>query len=118
MPFLLPRGFSANLLLLLWYFCGGVALWGFEGNILSLMFKQVFEVPVDTAQDIYDRGLIPVVFPDGHHWVHFLALSDNDVYKKLANKTIVPSDWVEWMNLMKYHVQGNGTHVLFGNHVF
>ena len=117
-PFLFPRGFSANLILLLWYFCGGVLLWGFEGNILSLMFKQVFEDPVDTAQDIYDRGLIPLVFPDGQHWVETFAQSNNDVYKKLAKTMVVPTDWDELYYYLTYHVQGNGTHVLLGNHVW
>ena len=51
---------------MLWYYLGGVLQWGFEGNILALMFKQVFEVPVDTTQDIVERGLTPVVDDDAH----------------------------------------------------
>ena len=87
---------------------------------MSLMFKQVFEDPVDTAQDIYDRGLIPVVLPGqgGQSWVGHLAKSDNDVYQKLSKKTVVPTGWDEFWDLLRYHVQGNGTHVILGNHVY
>ena len=118
-PFLLPRGFSANFLLLLWYLCGGVCLWGLEGNILSLMFKQVFEDPVDTAQDILDRGLIPVVSPgnEGVYWFWKLKNSDNVLYQKLAKLTVQYNDFASYDYIIQYHVQGNATHVLLATYV-
>ena len=110
---LLPRGFTANLILLIWYFCGGVCLWAFEGNILALMFKPVYEDPVDTAQDIIDRGLIPVITPTAaYYWKSFFTYSDNELYRKLARIIVVQKDDYDLANIIKYHVQGNGTHVI------
>ena len=117
-PLLLPRGFSANLILLLWFFLGGVCQWGFEGNILSLMFKAVFEDPVDTAQDIDDRGLIPFVYPGQQFYVDFLASSDNPLYTKLANITVIPKTWEAFWILIQHGVQGNATHVFLGNTIW
>ena len=86
-PLLLPRGFSANLLLLLWYYLGGVCQWGFEGNILALMFKKVYEDPVETAKDVVDRKLIPIV--DRQYYKEFLAHSHNSLYQQLSNITFL-----------------------------
>ena len=110
----MPRGFSANLVLLIWYFLGGVCLWAFEDNILALMFRQVFEDPVDTAQEVKDRGLIPVVNFGAGFTVDLLARSDDKLYQYLASKAVIPEDPLEWYNLMKFGVQGNETHVLLG----
>jgi hypothetical protein len=113
----MPRGFSANFILLLWYLCGGVCLWGFEGNILALMFRPVYEDPVDSVQDIIDRGLIPLIWPRGQGLVLSLAQSDNHLYKDLAKVAEVAKDIKEYLYKIRYHVQGNGTHVLYSNHI-
>ena len=110
----MPRGFSANFVLLLWYILGGVLLWAFEDNILALMFKQVFEDPVDTAQEVKDRGLIPVVNYGAGLTVDLLARSDDKLYQYLASITVIPKDHSEWLDLMQFGVQGNETHVYLG----
>jgi hypothetical protein len=115
MHLLIPRGFSANLVLVIWCLFGGVCQWGFEENIRALMFKQVFEVPVDTAQDVLDRGLIPVVDARSSFWLDHLAHSDNPVYKQLAKITVMPKDWDEVLRILEHGVQGAGTHVYMSN---
>ena len=117
-PMLLPRGFSANFILLIWYLCGGVCLWGFEGNILALMMKQVFEDPVDSAQDIIDRGLIPIIQPGGYYYVWQLSQSGNQLHQDLAKIIVVPKDMLEFNYLLWYHVLGNATHVLLSSYFF
>jgi hypothetical protein len=111
LPLLVPRGFSANLILLLWCFMGGVCQWGFEGNILALMFKKVYEDPVDTAQDVVDRKLIPVVDWYSPEYIDLLAQSDNSLYQQLAPITVLPKNHDEFWEILKNSVQGNGTHV-------
>ena len=94
-------------------------MWGFEGNILSLMLKRVYEDPINTAQDILDRGLIILLNPGfaGESWQRFLSFSDDESYRKLANKTFIPKDALEYWHTLFYHVQNNGTHVLLDNQI-
>ena len=79
------------------------------------MFKKVYEDPVDTAQDVVDRKLIPIV--DNQYYYDFLAQSDNPLYQQLSNITIIsPSsaehvDWTAYDNLIKFGILGNATHV-------
>jgi hypothetical protein len=110
-PMLLPRGFSANLVLLLWFYFGGVCLWAFEGNILALMFKKVYENPVDTVEDVIARGLIPVLVPGARFYVDHLAQSDNKLYRDLASITVVAEDYAQLYDLIENGVQGAATHV-------
>jgi hypothetical protein len=118
-PLLLPRGFSANLLLLLWYFLGGVCQWGFEGNILALMFKKVFEDPVESAKDVVDRKMIPIV--DSQYYKELLAHSPDSLYQQLSNITIIThglDDFDGHLHLLKTGVHENNTHVYLTNHLW
>ena len=57
-------GFASNLILLLWCVGGGFLLHMFESTYLTMLMKPIYEKPVDTAQDILDRGLTIVWPPD------------------------------------------------------
>ena len=92
---MLPRGFSSNLVLLLWLYFGGVLLWACEGNILALMFKKVYEDPVDTVEDVIAKKLIPVLDPGQSIYVDLLAQSAGKLYQDLASITVVAEDWAE-----------------------
>ena len=56
------------------------------------MFKPVYEDPVDTAEDIIARGLIPVIPPGGWYIPDLFAQSDNPLYRDLAMKMILADD--------------------------
>ena len=84
---------------------------------MALMFKQVFEDPVDTAQEVKDKGLIPFVEWGQGFIVDLLARSDDKVYQYLASITVIPKSFLEWLDLMQFGVQGNETHVYLGPHV-
>ena len=62
-----PRGFSANLVLLTWSIFGGVLLHGFLANFRVMLLRPVLEKPVDTAQEVLDRGMIPVTIDRGEY---------------------------------------------------
>ena len=59
-----PFGFSSRMIFLLWCLFGGLLLHFFECNILDILLKTNYEKPVDTAQDVLDRGLT-VIYPPG-----------------------------------------------------
>ena len=56
-------GFAINMVLLLWCVCGGFLLHMFGANYLTILLKPVYEKPVDTAEDILDRGLKIIMNP-------------------------------------------------------
>jgi hypothetical protein len=68
---------------------------------------------VETAQDIVDRGLIPIV--DKQYFKEFLAHSDNSLYQQLSNISVISPlndyDWDGHIHLLKSGVQENNTHV-------
>ena len=53
-------GLAFKMIFLLWCVCGGVLLHMFESTFFSMLMKPVYETPIDTAQDVIDRGL-PVI---------------------------------------------------------
>ena len=90
-------------------------MWAFEGNILALMFKKVYEDPVDTVEDVIARGLIPILDPGSRFFVDHLAQSDDKLYRDLASITVVAEGWPELWDLIENGVQGAATHVYLSN---
>ena len=56
-------GFSAKMIFLLWCVCGTFLLHMLESNYLTMLVKQNYEKPVDSAQDVLDRGFTIIWFP-------------------------------------------------------
>ena len=90
-------------------------MWGFEGNILAVMFKPVYEDPVDTIEEVIARGLIPVTYNWGLQ--ERFEQSGNQLYQDLAKIIVVAKDNEEYNNLIWDQVLGNATHVLLANSV-
>ena len=85
-----PFGFSSRMIFLLWCLFGGLLLHFFECNILDILLKTNYEKPVDTAQDVLDRGLT-VIYPPGYESaVEIFKNSPSAVTRALAKRTVVP----------------------------
>ena len=83
--------FSSKMLLLIWCVFGGFLL-HFLGSVFLLsLLKQNYEKPVDTAQDILDRGLTIIIFPGGGSLMEMLMNSSWPVTRALAEMTVVPN---------------------------
>ena len=74
--------------LLLWCVCGGFLLHFLESNYLTLLLKQNYEKPVDTPQDILDKGL-EVLWPPGYDVIS-LERSPTSTMRALAERVFVP----------------------------
>ena len=111
MQLFLPRGFSVNVVLLTWYLFGGVLILGFLANFRAMLLMPVFEKPVNSAQDILDRGMIPFTEHVGGFYIDFLKESPSPVYNQLAEISYLPRDNEEFMKIMEEDVHGAGTHV-------
>ena len=83
-------GFASNLILLLWCVCGGFLLFFLECNYLTILMKPNYEKPIDTAEDILDRGLTIIPNPGTGSIVEALKNSPFEITRKLAERTTVP----------------------------
>ena len=83
-------GFASNLILLFWCVCGTFLLHMFESNYFTMLIKPTYEKPVDTAEDIIDRGL-GVIYSPGSESIRETLL-DSPFYstRTLAERTTVP----------------------------
>ena len=60
-----------------------------EANYLSILLKPNYEKPIDTAQDVIDRG-VKVINPPGiESLVEVLKNSPYKITRQLAERTIV-----------------------------
>ena len=75
---------------LLWCVCGGLLLHMLEANYLTILLKPSYEKPVNTAQDVVDRGLTVIWFP-GYEYYKEMAIEQNNsvIERVLALKTEV-----------------------------
>ena len=51
------------MILLMWCVWGGFLLHILECNLLTVLVKQVYEKPIDTDEDIIERGVKIIYFP-------------------------------------------------------
>ena len=61
-----------------------------ECNYLSILMKPTYEKPVDTAEDIIDRGLDIIRYPGNKAIVEDMKKSTSIITRTLAERSIVP----------------------------
>ena len=74
---------------LMWCLCGGVLLHCFECNFLSTLVKTNYEAPLDTAEDILNRGFSILTVPAREGIVEGMKNSPAKIIRDLADATIV-----------------------------
>ena len=62
----------------------------YEASYLSILLKPNYEKPVDTAQDVLDRGLTVIHGPGRESIREILKNSPSKIIRELANRTIIP----------------------------
>ena len=82
-------GFSSNMVLLLWCVCGGFLVHMLECNYLSILLKPTYEKPIDTSEDILERGLTVINAPGRESLVELKKKSPFNITRALAHRTIV-----------------------------
>ena len=83
-------GLASKMIFLLWCVCGGLLLHMFESTFFSMLIKPVYERPIDTAQDVLDRGLTVIYDPGYESEIEILKNSPSNITRQLAERTIVP----------------------------
>ena len=82
--------FSSRMLFLIWCVFGGFLLWFFESLFLESLLKPNYEKPVDTAEDVLDRGLSVISIPGAVSIVEMMKNSPFPLTRRLAERTDVP----------------------------
>ena len=105
-----------NFVLLTWALCGGLFIYAFLANFRDMLLKPKYGIPVDSAQDILDRGMIPFVWDGGAYYRDHLLQSPSSAYQKLGEIVVIANDWQHEEKMMMEDVHVANTHVyLSGN---
>ena len=60
----------------------------FESNYFTMLMKPTYEKPVDSAQDVLDRGLAVIRVPGTESLIEMLKNSPNAITRELAERSI------------------------------
>ena len=77
------------MVLLMWCVWGGFLLHILECNYLTVLVKPVYEKPIDTAEDIIERGITIIDVPGSESIVYMLKKSPYELTRALAENTYV-----------------------------
>ena len=100
-----------NFTLITWALFGGLFIYAFLANFRTMLLMPQYEKPVDSAQDVLDRGMVPFVWHGGEYYRDLLLQSSNPTYKKLGEILVVPIDWQTFERMIQEDVLGANTHV-------
>ena len=73
----------------MWCVMGGFLLHILECNYLTVLVKPVYEKPIDTAEDIIERGITIINVPGRESMVETLKKSPFPLTRGLAENTYV-----------------------------
>ena len=73
----------------MWCVWGGFLLHILECNYLTVLVKPVYEKPIDTAEDIIERGVMILNGPGRESYVEVMKRSPNPLTRALAENTYV-----------------------------
>ena len=61
-----------------------------EANFLTILLKPTYEKPIDTLEDVLDRGMTVITMPGMESKVEILKKSPFNSSRELAERTIIP----------------------------
>ena len=104
-----------NFVLITWALFGGLFIYAFLANFRTMLLMPQYGKPLDSAQEILDRGMIPIVMEGADFWKHHLLESSNPVYQKLGEIVVVPKDYDTVIKMAREDIQGGNTHVFLSS---
>ena len=75
---------ASNLIFTIWAVWGGFILHFTLSNYLSVLLKPSYEEPVETTQDMVDRGIIPFLQPWSEMYIQMFLASPDPNYNELG----------------------------------
>ena len=92
---------SSNLVFTIWTVFGGFILHFLLSNFLTVLLRPSYEEPVDSAADILNRGIIPLLWPGADIWKHHFADSPDPNYQEISRRFHVAKDWDEYTDMVR-----------------
>ena len=79
---------------------GGFILHFLLCNWLTVLLTPSYEDPVETANDLIERDIIPFYNPGGEIWRQFFAASSDPNYQEISRRLNLPKDWDEFEDMV------------------
>ena len=92
MPVRIGKGVSSTFALLTWSIFGGVLLYAFNSNFLSMLVSPSFEKSLDTADDILEAGMNRIS-KDNPFYKSIFETSTNPALMKLGKTALLSKEW-------------------------
>ena len=96
-----PLGRSSNLVFTIWAVFGGFILHFLLSNYLTVLLRPSYEEPVETAEDLVKRDIIPFFGPGGEIYLNIFAASEDPNYQEIAKRLYIAKDWDEYDDLVR-----------------
>ena len=75
-----------------------------EATYLSILMKPNYEMAIDTAQDVLDKGLTVIGYPGSESMVEIMKNSPSNITRELAERTIVPKViFISYFQYFNFH---------------
>ena len=95
------RTLSSNCVFTIWAVFGGFILHFLLCNYLSVLLTPSYEEPVDTAADIIERNIKPILWPGGETFKQFFAASPDPNYHEISRRFVIAKDWDDYEAMLR-----------------
>ena len=92
---------ASNLIFTIWAVFGGFILHFLLSNYLSVLLRPTYETPVETAEDLVKRDIIPFMSDGFEAYIELFAASTDPNYQELSRRLIIAKDWDEYEDLVR-----------------
>ena len=108
-----PKGSSLTWTLVLWSVFGGFMLMFFNAIYLTMLMKPNYEKPIETAQELRDKGYSIIIEKSSEYYhKNLLETSPDPVYQELNQRAIVAEDAEHFKKLIIEKLNQSNTHAL------
>ena len=111
----IERTLSSNCVFTVWAVFGGFILHFLLCNYLNVLLTPSYEEPVDTAADIIERNIKPILWPGGESFKQFFAASPDPNYHEISRRFVIAKDWDEYFGDLQRKVISTGMYAAIGS---
>ena len=108
------RTLSSNLIFTIWAVFGGFILHFLLSNYLTVLLRPSYEIPVDSAADIVERDITPLLAPYSEMWISFFENSLDPNYQEISRRFVITKDYDEYQDMVR-KVTSTGLYAAMAN---